>query len=160
MVLFRWTVIIPVTLLSCSCFLSLPRERMLLKQDASPLTPALFVSLVVGYLLHKLIFNVSVISAFFFFIFLGIIFSALHPTFFLQPSSHLPQTWLTKGKDGSHLSLPVQLDSHRADCPLRTELKVELEGVTSFRNIQYSENPCVLILTVHRMSLNISALIN
>ena len=80
MVLFRWTVVIPGALLSSECFLSPPREHTLLKQDAfSSPPPSLFVSLVVGYLLPELIFNVLVISGFF--IFLGIIFSALHPTF-------------------------------------------------------------------------------
>lgn len=61
--------------------------------------------------LLKLIFNVLVIPGFFlFFIFSAVL--SLRPAsyIFTQPSNHLPQTWLTKGKDGVYLSRSVQTD--------------------------------------------------
>lgn len=114
MTLFRWTVIIPTRLLFSKCFLSVFCSN----QTFIP-NPLLSLS---GYLLPHYYLMFLVISGFFFFFFylLRYYLSRLASCIFLQPSNRSPQTWLTKVKDGAHLSPLVQLDPQSAEVAVKS----------------------------------------
>lgn len=57
---------------------------------------------------------------FFFFYLLRYYLSRLASCIFLQPSNRSPQTWLTKVKDGAHLSPLVQLDPQSAEVAVKS----------------------------------------